>query len=126
MKRRNGLLAVTATERAEALNDFFATTFTVEDTSSIPDSDGEQFTGEHLNTFEITPVKVLKKLQDLNPGKTPGLDGWHPLFLKNVADLIAELCVYAKTENVKKSLRCYKYGKSISQIKKIVTEVVTN
>ena len=90
MKRRNGLLAVTATERAEALNDFFATTFTVEDTSSIPDSDGEQFTGEHLNTFEITPVKVLKKLQDLNPGKTPGLDGWHPLFLKNVADLIAE------------------------------------
>ena len=30
-----------------------------------------------------------------------------------VADLIAELCVYAKTENVKKSLRCYKYGKSI-------------
>ena len=32
---------------------------------------------------------VLKKLQDLNPGKTPGPDGWHPVLLKNLADLIS-------------------------------------
>ena len=28
---------------------------------------------------------VLENLQDLNPGKTPGPDGWHPYFLKNIA-----------------------------------------
>ena len=101
LKRKNGSLAVSATERAEALNEFFATTFTVEDTSTIPDTDGEQFTGDHLNTFQITPAKVLTKLRDLNPGKTPGLDGWHPLFLKNVADLIAEplAILYQKSLN---------------------------
>lgn len=42
LKRDNGLLAVTASERAEALNKFFATTFTIEDTSSIPDTNREQ------------------------------------------------------------------------------------
>ena len=42
LKRDNGLLTVTASERAEALNKFFATTFTIEDTSSIPDTNREQ------------------------------------------------------------------------------------
>ena len=32
---------------------------------------------------------VLKKLRELNPGKTPGLDGWHPLLLKQLADTLA-------------------------------------
>ena len=101
MKRKNESLAVSAPERAEALNEFFATTFMVEDTSTIPDTDEEQFTGDHLNTFQITPSKVLTKLRDLNPGNTPGIDRWHPLFLKNVADLIAEplAILYQKSLN---------------------------
>ena len=100
LKRKNGLLAVTASERAEALNEFFATTFTVEDTSTIPETKSVQFK-DHLNTFVITPAKVLTKLRDLNPGKNPGLDGWHPLFLKHVADLIAEplAILYQKSLN---------------------------
>ena len=33
---------------------------------------------------------VLKKLRELKPGKSPGPDMWHPIFLKNIADLISK------------------------------------
>ena len=33
---------------------------------------------------------VNEKIQKLNPAKSPGPDGWHPITLKNVADLITE------------------------------------
>ena len=31
---------------------------------------------------------ILEKLQDLNPEKSPGPDGWYPVLLKNLAYLI--------------------------------------
>ena len=89
LERKDKSLASTDTEKAEVLNTFFASTFTKEDLTNIPDMEDSPFTGECLNTFVITPEMVLKKLQDLNPGKTPGPDGWHPIFLKNIADLIS-------------------------------------
>ena len=33
---------------------------------------------------------VNERIQKLNTGKSPGPDGWHPITLKNVADLITE------------------------------------
>ena len=32
---------------------------------------------------------VQKKLEQLNPGKTPGPDGWHPMLLKGIADVVS-------------------------------------
>ena len=52
-------------------------------------NDDTQFLGEYLDTFTIAPQMVLEKLRDLNPGKIPGPDGWHPYFLKNIADIIS-------------------------------------
>ena len=46
------------------------------------------FLGKYLDSFTITPEIVREKLQELNPGKTPGPDGWHPVFLKNILDLV--------------------------------------
>ena len=43
---------------------------------------------EVLQTIEITPTVVRKKLHDLNPNKSPGHDKWHPYFLKELADCI--------------------------------------
>lgn len=81
--------ASTAAEKAEALNEFFSSVFTDENLDNIPEEE-ESFTGTNLISFEISPEAVLKKLNELNPGKSPGPDGWHPVFLKSIADLIAE------------------------------------
>ena len=89
LKGINEALAHTDTEKAEALNNFFTSIFTKEDLTKIPETQEATFLGESFDIFEITPEMVLKKLQDLNPEKTPGLDGWHPVLLKNIADFIS-------------------------------------
>ena len=90
LKKLDGSLAVGAKEKAEALNDFFCTMFTEENLSTLPIVSEDDYTGEQIDSFSILPETVLKKLQDLNPGKSPGPDGWHPVFLKAIADLIAQ------------------------------------
>ena len=89
LRRADGSVASTSSEKAEALNNFFSSVFTKENLSTIPRTE-QEFLGNRLNAFVITPEAVLKKLQDLNPGKTPGPDGWHPVLLKSIADLIAQ------------------------------------
>ena len=87
LRRDDGSSAVTAHEKAEALNEFFASVFTDEDLGNLPCA--QRYEGEKLDNFTIPPETLLKKLHDLKPGKSPGNDGWHPVFLKNIADLIA-------------------------------------
>ena len=48
----------------------------------------EPKTDKKVDSFTIAKEVVLKKLQELNPGKSTGPDGWHPVFLKNIADFI--------------------------------------
>ena len=88
LKKEDGSTAVSAHEKAEALNDFFCSTFTDEDLSNVPKEQENKNIGEVLDNFIITPQALLKKLQELKPGKSPGPDGWHPVFLKGIADLI--------------------------------------
>ena len=62
--------------------------FTEERLDNIPD-DSSVYYGDYLDIFEITPEMVLKKLESLNPHKTPGPDGWHPFLLKQLAAQLA-------------------------------------
>ena len=76
LKRPDGSSAVGAKEKAEALNDFFCTMFTDENLTSLPEVEEGAFTGTWLDGFSVLPETVLKKLQDLKPGKSPGpMDG---------------------------------------------------
>ena len=54
--------AVSAKEKAEALNDFFCSTFTDEDLSNLP-RNHEPKTDKKLDSFTIAKEVVLKKLQ---------------------------------------------------------------
>ena len=87
MKKNDGSSAVSAQDKAEALNEFFASVFTNEDLENLPCA--PTYGGELLDSFNITAEIVLKKLLELKPGKSPGKDGWHPVFLKSIGDLIA-------------------------------------
>ena len=83
LKNDDGSKAITAAEKAEALNRFFSSVFTEERLDNIPE-DHADFSGELLDMFAISPEMVLKKLNELNPNKTPGPDGWHPYLLKQL------------------------------------------
>ena len=54
----------------------------------IPVSTEEYFLGKYLDGFIIIPKMVSEKIQGLNPGKSPGPDGWHPFPLKKLCDMI--------------------------------------
>ena len=43
---------------------------------------------DSLVTIVFTPDMVRQKLKNLNPGKSPGHDEWHPHFLRELADFI--------------------------------------
>ena len=77
--------AATASDKAETLNKYFRSTSTEERLEVIPSNTNNQFLGEYLDTFEITPQMILEKLQDLNPEKSPGPNGWHPVLLKKLS-----------------------------------------
>ena len=75
-------------EKAEALNTFFSSVFTDENTSNIPTLEPRQF-DTPLITVEITASKVKKKIQKLKKTKSAGPDGFHPRVLRECIESIA-------------------------------------
>jgi len=69
-------------EMAEELNGYFASVFTVEDTSNMLKLQASQ--------GAITNEKVLGKLKGLKVDKSPGPDGLHSRVLKEIAEGIVE------------------------------------
>ena len=88
LRKVDGTEATTAIAKAETLNKFFSSIFTTEILVDSPVNHDTPFLGDYLNSFTITPEMVRDKLHDLNPGKSPGPDGWHSILLKYTSDLI--------------------------------------
>ena len=84
LKTEDGNIAESDTEKAEALNQFFASVFTQEDLTDVPSLDID-FGGEPLEDIVFTQHEVTRKLKDLDPGKTAGPDNLHPALLKELA-----------------------------------------
>ena len=74
LRNADGSLSVSATEKAESLNSYFISVFVEEDLVNIPNI-SELFTGEALTSIDFSEETVLKKLQQLNPSKSPEPDG---------------------------------------------------
>ena len=86
----DGTEAISSSDKAETLNNFFSSNFTDERLEDIPESTEEYFLGDYLNRFIITPKMVSEKIQGLNPGKSLGPDLWHPIPLKKLCNMIKE------------------------------------
>ena len=69
LSKPDGSKASTPKDKAETLNAYFSSVFTVEDIQNIPAT--TSCVVEVLQTIEITPTVVRKKLHDLNPNKSP-------------------------------------------------------
>ena len=80
----NGTFSVSNKEKAESLNSFFSSIFVDEDLANMPEIT-YSFTGDSLHTLHVTEEFVLSKLNNLDPGKSPGPENWHPYFLKELS-----------------------------------------
>ena len=86
--KSDGKIAQTDQEKAEVLNSFFASVFTHENSSELPDFPDRSYTSI-LDSIKFTPALVKKSLQKLNPNKSPGPDGLHPYLLRELCDELA-------------------------------------
>ncbi len=84
-----GYTATKDIDKSKVLNDFFCSVFTQENKDEIPVFDKRQYK-EELSEFIITREMVEKKLLSLNPNKSPGPDGFHPLFLRELAHQLSD------------------------------------
>jgi len=86
---------ITGNEKmSEAVNRYFVSVFTVEDTNNMPKIDDRKaMAGEDLETIIITKEVVLGKLMGLKVDKSPGPDGMHPRVPKEMAGEIANALV---------------------------------
>ena len=89
LKRKDKSIATSPADKAEVLNEFFASIFTHENLHTLPTPPTYNF-GEVLSTIEITPDLVKDKLDGLNPNKSPGHDEWHPHFLRELSEAICK------------------------------------
>ena len=69
LKGQNDSIAETDRDKAEVLSSFFATTFTQENLTTIPDKLSE-FDREILENIKFTKEEVLKRLKELYLGKS--------------------------------------------------------
>ena len=63
--------------KAAALNNFFSSVFTIDDTTNMPTFENRPVLNT-LNEFKFTQAHVQKVLQNLKPDKAQGLDGMQP------------------------------------------------
>ena len=107
----NGDIAETDVEKAEMLNNFFASVFTHEDFTDAPTLDVD-WSGETLEDIVFTAHEVTEKLKELNPGKSVGPDNLHPALLKELASDISEIitCLFRKSMDEGKLPKVWKRG----------------
>ena len=87
LKDTDGTLCTDDEGKAKILNNFFATVFTDEDTSSIPALSVSEATC--LDDLDLSRVAVKKCLDNLKTTSSPGPDGVHPRILSEAADQVA-------------------------------------
>ena len=90
----NGKLATNDEDKANTLNNFFASVFTKENISNIPTTTTEDKCNSILYDIVVTPMAVKEKLQALNPSKAQGPDKIPPRVLKELSEELAlPLCI---------------------------------
>ena len=91
LKNENGEVVNDNSETAALLNNYFASVFTEEITSNVPEA-SQIFLGpnsDKLSTIEITEEMVKNKLIKLKPDKSPGVDNIYPIVLQKLANNIS-------------------------------------
>ena len=89
LKKEDGSMTHGDQEKSTELNNFFASVFTKEDTSKIPEPPFNNKSFKPKQDAEITLDEMKKLLLSSKSDKSPGPDELHPKLLKECADELA-------------------------------------
>ena len=98
-----GMFTVSDKEKAESLNSFFSSIFVDEDLANMPEI-RYIFTGDSLDTLHVSKDVVLNKLNNLDPGKLPGPDNWHPYFPKELSEELSHPLSILYNKSIKEGI----------------------
>ena len=92
---KEGNISVTETEKADTLNKFFASVYTKENSSDIPNlEESSRSKGITISDLRVTPKAVEDKLKALETSKAQGPDGIPPKVLKELSsELATPICL---------------------------------
>ena len=95
LKDKDGNLITTEVDKANTLNDFFASVYTKEDCENIPDlKENSKSKGLSIPEVRVTPLVVENKLKELDASKAQGPDGIPPRVLKELyKELAIPICI---------------------------------
>ena len=88
LKRSDGSITNDPREKAELLNNYFSSVFTIDD-GCCPTLPCHIVRGESLTSVSFTASKVVRKLGKLKAGTAPGPDGIQATLLKRASESIA-------------------------------------
>ena len=86
LKDRTSSIISTDKGMANIFNEYFASVYTEEDTSEIPNVPIVYRGNNPLRKIEITVVKVKMKFKKLNSNKSAGSDGFYPRVIKETEE----------------------------------------
>jgi hypothetical protein len=89
LKTRDGSVVSDSAGMAKILNGFFSSVFTEEGDEPVPEAE-HCHTETDLEDIRAEVSTVKKKIKELKPASAPGPDGIGSMFLKELADQIAE------------------------------------
>ena len=117
--KTDGTSTETDSEKADELNNFFASVFTRENLSNIPTVQDLNF-DKPLETIDININQVEKLLHELNTTKSMGPDNMHPFLLQKLSKTLCYplTIIFQKSVSTGKIPKEWKYAKVTPLFKK--------
>ena len=114
-------------KKAQIFADYFSSVFTKEPEGNIPMLQNKIITKEMMD-LEVRNEDIIKQIKKLKPNKSPGPDGIHHKFIKNIGESISEpLClIFNKSLEQKKIPDPWKQAKICAIFKKGNKKVASN